>query len=91
MWREDTFGPGRCRHLRAAGETLADAVQRCLRDKLGVAGIRPHQLHVFDDPDRDDRDWVIPWRTRWSGPTGCAGTGIGIGHPDPSDAGGPAR
>lgn len=41
------------------GETLADAVERCLRDKLGVEGIRPRQLHVFDDPDRDDRDWVL--------------------------------
>ncbi|AQT78679.1 NUDIX hydrolase [Mycolicibacterium litorale] len=42
-----------------AGETLADAVERCLREKLGVEGIRPRQLHVFDDPDRDDRDWVL--------------------------------
>ncbi|WP_167106420.1 NUDIX domain-containing protein [Mycobacterium sp. DL592] len=41
------------------GETLADAVERCLRDKLGVEGIRPRQLHVFDDPHRDDRDWVL--------------------------------
>lgn len=40
-------------------ETLAEAVARCLRDKLGVAGVRPRQLHVFDDPDRDHRDWVI--------------------------------
>jgi len=22
-------------------------------------GIRPRQLHVFDDPDRDDRHWVL--------------------------------
>lgn len=42
-----------------AGETLAVAVERCLRDKLGVEGIRPRQLQVFDDPNRDDRDWVI--------------------------------
>lgn len=42
------------------GETLARAVARCLRDKLGVEGVRPRQLHVFDDPNRDDRgDWVI--------------------------------
>lgn len=41
-------------------ETLAQAVQRCLRDKLGVRGVRPQQLSpVFDDPDRDDRDWVL--------------------------------
>lgn len=41
------------------GETLAEAVQRCLREKLGVEGIRPRQLSVFDEPDRDDRDWVL--------------------------------
>lgn len=41
------------------GETLADAVERCLREKLGVEGIKPRQLRVFDDPDRDDRDWVL--------------------------------
>ncbi|MEZ0358920.1 NUDIX domain-containing protein [Mycobacterium sp. SA01] len=41
------------------GETLAEAVERSLRDKLGVHGVRPRQLHVFDDPDRDDRDWVL--------------------------------
>lgn len=41
------------------GETLADAVKRCLSDKLGVHGVRPRQLHVFDDPGRDDRDWVL--------------------------------
>ncbi len=41
------------------GETLADAVERCLRDKLGVEDVRPRQLHVFDDPERDDRDWVL--------------------------------
>lgn len=40
-------------------ETLAQAVQRCLKEKLGVQGVRPRQLQVFDDPDRDHRDWVI--------------------------------
>lgn len=40
-------------------ETLARAVQRCLKDKLGLQGVRPRQLAVFDDPDRDHRDWVI--------------------------------
>lgn len=59
MWREDTRTWALPGTFVRRGETLADAVQRCLRDKLGVAGIRPHQLHVFDDPDRDDRDWVI--------------------------------
>jgi 8-oxo-dGTP diphosphatase len=42
-----------------AGETLLDAVQRCLREKAGVEGTRPRQLHVFDQPDRDDRGWVL--------------------------------
>lgn len=41
------------------GERLADAVERSLRAKSGVRGLRPRQLHVFDDPDRDDRGWVL--------------------------------
>ena len=54
-----------------AGETLAQAVRRSLRDKavLDVA-VDPDQLHVFDDPKRDDRGWVlsvahvavVPWQ-----------------------------
>ncbi len=48
--------PGTFVHER---ETLAEAVERSLRDKVGVRGIRPRQLHVFDDPDRDDRDWIM--------------------------------
>jgi ADP-ribose pyrophosphatase YjhB (NUDIX family) len=40
-------------------ETLADAVDRSLHAKVGIRGIRPTQLHVFDDPHRDPRDWVI--------------------------------
>ena len=40
-------------------EILLDAVQRCLREKAGVEGTRPRQLHVFDKPDRDDRGWVL--------------------------------
>jgi hypothetical protein len=27
--------------------------------KAGVRGLRPRQLHVFDDPKRDDRGWVL--------------------------------
>jgi 8-oxo-dGTP diphosphatase len=42
-----------------AGETLKDAVARSLRDKAGVEGLTPTQLHVFDDPGRDDRGWVL--------------------------------
>lgn len=41
------------------GETLADAVLRSLRDKAGVAGQRPRQLRVFDNPARDPRGWVL--------------------------------
>lgn len=42
-----------------AGETLADAVLRLLREKSDVRGLQPIQLHVFDDPDRDERGWVM--------------------------------
>lgn len=59
MWREDIQKWALPGTFVRQGETLADAVRRCLRDKLGVEGIRTHQLHVFDDPERDDRDWVI--------------------------------
>lgn len=41
------------------GETLSDAVARSLRDKAGFTGLHPQQLHVFDDPRRDDRGWVL--------------------------------
>jgi 8-oxo-dGTP diphosphatase len=41
------------------GETLADAVLRSLSQKVGVEGLSPTQLHVFDDPNRDDRGWVL--------------------------------
>lgn len=59
MWRQDVEKwslPGGFLHK---GETLAQTVERCLREKVGVEGIRPRQLHVFDDPDRDHRDWVL--------------------------------
>lgn len=41
------------------GEVLADAVRRALREKVGIEGLRPEQLHVFDRPGRDDRGWVL--------------------------------
>jgi ADP-ribose pyrophosphatase YjhB (NUDIX family) len=41
------------------GERLTDAVHRSLRDKTGVDGLNPRQLHVFDAPTRDDRGWVL--------------------------------
>jgi ADP-ribose pyrophosphatase YjhB (NUDIX family) len=48
--------PGTFVHER---ETLADAVLRSLTVKAGITGLAPRQLHVFDDPDRDDRGWVL--------------------------------
>lgn len=41
------------------GERLADASDRALRTKAGIAGLHPVQLHVLDDPGRDDRGWVL--------------------------------
>jgi len=41
------------------GERLADAVLRSLQVKAGVSGLSPRQLHVFDDPARDNRGWVL--------------------------------
>lgn len=41
------------------GERLMDAVLRSLQHKAGVQGLRPRQLQVFDEPDRDDRGWVL--------------------------------
>jgi ADP-ribose pyrophosphatase YjhB (NUDIX family) len=40
-------------------ERLAAAVLRTLADKCGIGGLAPRQLHVFDDPARDDRGWVV--------------------------------
>lgn len=55
------------------GETLNQAVLRCLRDKAGVLGVAPRPLHVFDDPHRDDRGWVLSVAhtdvVPWTGPT----------------------
>lgn len=42
-----------------SGERLADAAERALRDKAGLTGTSFRQLAMFDDPDRDDRGWVI--------------------------------
>lgn len=41
------------------GELLADAVLRSLRDKVGIRGLAPRQLRVFDALDRDDRGRVL--------------------------------
>jgi ADP-ribose pyrophosphatase YjhB (NUDIX family) len=40
-------------------ETLAYAVQRSLDEKAKVIGVRPRQLHVFDDIERDKRGRVL--------------------------------
>ncbi len=40
-------------------ERLVAAAGRALRIKVGVAGVEPVQLGVFDDPDRDPRGWVM--------------------------------
>ncbi|MGY1640855.1 NrtR DNA-binding winged helix domain-containing protein [Geodermatophilus sp. SYSU D00703] len=60
--------PGTFLHPR---ERLADAVLRSLEQKAGLRGTTPRQLHVFDDPRRDERGWVLsvahvvvlPWHT----------------------------
>jgi 8-oxo-dGTP diphosphatase len=66
--RRDAWAlPGTFLH---AGERLADAVLRSLDEKAGLRGTTPRQLHVFDEPQRDDRGWVLsvahvvvlPWR-----------------------------
>ena len=41
------------------GETLERAVRRALKVKAGVPANNPQQFHVFDDPGRDDRGWVL--------------------------------
>jgi ADP-ribose pyrophosphatase YjhB (NUDIX family) len=41
------------------GERLAEAVTRSLQAKAGVRVEAVEQLHVFDDPARDDRGWVL--------------------------------
>ena len=41
------------------GERLAGAVLRSLHEKARITGRVPRQLQVFDDPDRDDRGWVL--------------------------------
>ena len=45
-------------------QRLAEAVAVTLEEKCGLSpaalrGRTPRQLHLFDDPDRDDRGWVM--------------------------------
>lgn len=53
--------PGRFLRER---QLLAEAVALTLEEKCGLSpsalrGRTPRQLHLFDDPDRDDRGWVL--------------------------------
>lgn len=57
--RQDVRGWGLPGTFLHEGERLMDAVLRSLRLKAGVDGLRPRQLYVFDEPDRDDRGWVL--------------------------------
>ena len=41
------------------GETLKDAVHRSLENKAGITGLVPKLLAVLDDPERDNRGWVV--------------------------------
>lgn len=41
------------------GETLRAAAARALETKAGLTGLDFHQLGMYDDPDRDDRGWVL--------------------------------
>lgn len=41
------------------GETLEQAIRRGLKSKLGIVVDRIEQLHVFDQPGRDPRGWVL--------------------------------
>ena len=57
--RENQRGWGLPGTFLHPGERLSDAVKRSLRVKANVEGLDPRQLYVFDDPDRDDRGWVL--------------------------------
>jgi ADP-ribose pyrophosphatase YjhB (NUDIX family) len=54
-----TFVHGGRTGALAERETLSDAVKRCLADKAGLSGVCPEQLFVFDNPNRDERGWVV--------------------------------
>ena len=40
-------------------DTLENTAQQALELKLGIRRTNVQQLHVFDDPDRDPRGWVM--------------------------------
>ncbi|MDJ0396081.1 NUDIX hydrolase [Rhodococcus sp. G-MC3] len=41
------------------GERLADAADRALSTKADLHGLEFHQIGMFDDPERDERGWVL--------------------------------
>lgn len=41
------------------GERLVAAASRALADKAGLSAVQFAQLKVLDDPDRDERGWVL--------------------------------
>jgi ADP-ribose pyrophosphatase YjhB (NUDIX family) len=53
--------PGRfLRERERLEEAVATTVEeKCHLSPRSLAGRRPRQLHVFDDPARDDRGWVL--------------------------------
>lgn len=57
--RENERGWGLPGTFLHPGERLSDAVKRSLRVKANVRGLAPRQLHVFDEPGRDNRGWVL--------------------------------
>lgn len=69
------------------GETLDDAVRRSLREKAGIVGGSPRQLIVFDEPDRDERGWVLSVAHAMALPSDAieAGTALPIDRADPLD------
>lgn len=69
------------------GETLDAAVRRSLREKSGIVGGDPRQLVVFDEPDRDDRGWVLSVAHAMALPSGAvpAGSAVPIDRADPLD------
>jgi 8-oxo-dGTP diphosphatase len=69
------------------GETLVDAVRRSLREKAGIVGGAPQQLRVFDEPDRDERGWVLSVAHALALPAGTAPASplVPIDRADPLD------
>lgn len=69
------------------GERLVDAVRRSLSQKAGIEGGEPRQLQVFDEPDRDERGWVLSATHAMALPAAQLpiGAGVSIDRADPLD------